>query len=184
MHMSPILSVLLIAICCVNYTFASGFGVDCKCTCCISSKTAACKPSDIGSIHLDLASCDNTKCLDACKQRYPLCESGKSIMQTTCSQSEPSSSSTSPSPSSSTATTPTAPWSTTTIQSSTAGSSTSTTPKTGSSTSTTPKTGSSTISTTSSRISTTSYSSANAIKSFSHFSYLILFTIVFTFFRM
>lgn len=87
MRMSLILSAVLIAVCCVNFTFASGFGVDCKCTCCISSKKSACKGSELGSVHLDIPSCDDTKCLSACKQRYPLCTAGKSDMQTTCTSS-------------------------------------------------------------------------------------------------
>ena len=87
MHTSLILSVVLLAVCCVNFTFGSGFGVDCKCTCCISSKKSACKANELGSVHLDIVSCDDTKCLSACKQRYPLCTAGKSDMQTTCTLS-------------------------------------------------------------------------------------------------
>ncbi|CAF1177976.1 unnamed protein product [Adineta ricciae] len=196
MHMSPILSAVLIVVCCVNFTFASGFGVDCKCTCCISSKKSACKANELGSIHLDIASCDDMKCLSACKQRYPLCTAGKSDMQTTCTSSgEPSSSSSTMTSTASTgsssatsaqsSSTTTGAGSTSTLStSSTTSASSTSTPSTSATTSSTTTSGSSTVTSTTSGNSTTLPSNANAIKSMFQFSYFILFITVFTFFRM
>ncbi len=86
MHMSTILSTILVALCCIQFTSAISYGIDCQCTCCLltETKTSPCKPLETNSIHLDHATCDAQKCRSACNREYPFCERGKALMQTTC----------------------------------------------------------------------------------------------------
>ncbi len=79
-----ILSAIIVALCFINIAAASGEGVNCLCSCCVPFKRAACQPTDVGFVRLDLNTCNDNKCVAACQQEYPFCESSKAVMQATC----------------------------------------------------------------------------------------------------
>ncbi|CAM4765889.1 unnamed protein product [Rotaria magnacalcarata] len=88
MHLSTVLFAVFVAFYCANVVSASGSGMGCQCSCCLSTKRGACTPVNAGSVIIDTTKCDNVKCIDACKAHYPLCETKRGLMQSTCKDFE------------------------------------------------------------------------------------------------
>ncbi|CAF0973954.1 unnamed protein product [Rotaria sp. Silwood1] len=198
MHMSTLVSAILIALYCVNFVSAIDSGADCQCICSISTRRGARRAMNIGSSNIETAPCDNNKCVKACKLAYPLCESSRGEMQASCKRSseEPTTTTTTAAPE--TTTTTAAPATTTT----TAAPETTTTTAAPVTTTTTvaPVTTTTTVApvtttTTAAPTTTTQGGStktgstlttptSSAIKSVFQFSHFLLFTVVLTFLCM
>ncbi|CAF1094820.1 unnamed protein product [Rotaria sp. Silwood1] len=112
MHMSTLVSAILIALYCVNFVSAIDSGADCQCICSISTRRGARRAVNIGSSNIETAPCDDNKCVKACKDAYPLCESSRGVMQALCKRSSEEPTTTTAAPE--TTTTTAAPATTTT----------------------------------------------------------------------